>query len=109
MRRAIRTEAMILADERKRMDAILGSAEGQRNPKLARELVTQGATVEQAGALLKLAPAENPYLDAMDAMGTVGISGPMTSGEPVDPRAARLAEIKAAGASFRALPAPGAR
>ncbi|MGI3901094.1 MAG: hypothetical protein ACRYGP_17460 [Janthinobacterium lividum] len=110
MKRPIRTEAQILADERTRVDAILTSVEGARNPKLARELVLQGSTLAQATGILKLAPPENPYLAAMEIHGPTGVPAPSgVSVGPADLKAARMAEIKAAGAAFRGERAAGVR
>ncbi|MGY3618417.1 hypothetical protein [Bradyrhizobium sp. USDA 10063] len=91
-----------IASERLRISAILESAEGKRNPAMAQKLALYSTLdVDTAKSILAEAPAANPYLQAMDREGPVGLSA-ATLDVSNDPRAARLQEIKELGAIMRA-------
>jgi hypothetical protein len=91
------TNAAVLS-ERLRVAAILESPEGKRNPAMAHELAfRQALDAEQAITILSLAPTPqvvSPYLAAMAKEGPVNLSA-ATADLSGDPKAARIAEIKA--------------
>ena len=90
-------------EERRRAHAILTSPEGLRNPKLAHELILQGNSVASAIGILKMAPADNPYVAALGRE-AIGIEGPSGNAlQPADPRAARLEQIKSAAETFNTM------
>lgn len=90
-----------ILSERLRISAIMESPEGKRNPEMAAELAlrTPMSADVARGILAKSAPA-NPYLAALDREGVVNISGAAADLSPPDPKAARLAEIKASVGHF---------
>lgn len=95
------TNAAVLS-ERMRVAAILESPEGKRNPGMANKLALYSALdVETARGILAEAPAANPYLQAMDREGPIGISA-ATADFTRDPKAARLKEISESVAAFNA-------
>jgi hypothetical protein len=99
------TNAAVLS-ERLRVSAILESAEGRRNPKMAQHLALRSTLdAETARSILAESPSANPYLDAMAQQGPINIGdGIGTSVETFnsDPRAARLKEIEISVAAFNA-------
>ncbi|MHC6153537.1 hypothetical protein ACVSQB_17320 [Bradyrhizobium elkanii] len=89
-----------ILSERLRIGAILDSPEGKRNPELARELALRSTLdVDTAKSLLGKAPAANPYLQAMELEGKVGLTA-ATPDFSNDPKAARLQEIKQSVSAF---------
>ncbi len=81
--------------ERLRIGAIIESAEGKRNPEMAAELALRTSLdPEQAKALLARAPAENPFLTAMDQVGPVGVVGSPNIAFTEDAEAAKAARLK---------------
>lgn len=91
-----------ILSERMRIGAILDSAEGKRNPELARELALRSTLdVDTARSLLGKAPAANPYLQAMELEGKVGLTA-ATPDFSNDPKAARLKEITQSVTAFNA-------
>jgi hypothetical protein len=99
------TNAAVMS-ERLRVAAILESAEGRRNPRMAQHLALRSTLdAETARSILAESPSSNPYLDAMS------IQGPINIGEGIganvetfrnDPRAARLKEIEESMKAFNA-------
>src|ERR1700692_669555 len=87
------TNAAVMS-ERLRVAAILESAEGRRNPKMAQHLALRSTLdAETARSILAESPSANPYLDAMAIQGPINIGdGIGTNVETFnsDPRAARL-------------------
>ncbi len=85
--------AQIIADERSRVAAILDA--GAHHPELAKKLIFNGATVEQAKDLLASVPAANPYLAALEKEGAIdiasGLSGNVFNSDPKEARKAELA------------------
>ncbi|WP_145927817.1 hypothetical protein [Bradyrhizobium neotropicale] len=95
-------ENAAITSERLRITGILTSAEGRRNPDLALEMAESGLDVETAKRLLaKAPPAANPYLQAMDREGQIGLSA-ATVDISSDPKAARLKEIEVSIAALNA-------
>lgn len=99
--------------ERMRIVNIMGLPEAQNRPKLAMHLATRTTLAPDiAASTLKLSPRENSagndYLAAALA-GDIAVQGfdPSKSGGAVDPKAARLEELKAGGAEYRAARAAG--
>ncbi|MDI4236801.1 hypothetical protein OZ411_28720 [Bradyrhizobium sp. Arg237L] len=89
-----------IASERLRIAAILESPEGKRNPAMAQKLALYSALdADAARGILAEAPAANPYLQAMDAQGPIGLSA-ATLDVSNDPKAARLKEIETNMAAF---------
>ncbi len=93
--------AQIVAEERARVSAILDA--GAHHPELAKKLIFNGATVEQAKDLLASVPAANPYLAALDREG-VNISSGFAADvfAPSDPKEARKAELAAVAHAYSA-------
>ena len=90
----LQTEASILASERLRISAILESPEGKRNPTLAHELALRSAMDAAAAvAILASAPAQNPYLEAMNEHGPIGLTSAASGASSLDPKQARMAEM----------------
>jgi hypothetical protein len=83
--------------ERMRVSAILESAEGKRNPKMAQHLALRSTLdAETARSILAESPSANPYLDAMSRQGPINLGegiGANVETFTNDPRAARLKEI----------------
>lgn len=92
--------AQLIADERSRVVAIL--AAGAHHPELAKKLIFNGASVEQARDLLASVPAANPYLAALEKEGAADISGFLAGDvfKSADPKEARKAELAAAAKSY---------
>jgi hypothetical protein len=84
--------------ERLRISQILDSKEGRARPGAAAELALRSdLTADQAIALLAKTPVANPFMDAMDREGEVGLVGQSPSGNGgmlTDERAARMAELQ---------------
>jgi len=92
--------------ERLRVSAILESAEGRRNPKMAQHLALRSTLdAETARSILAESPSANPFLEAMSRLGPVDIGDGIGANVETfnsDPRAARLKEIDASMAAFNA-------
>jgi hypothetical protein len=92
--------------ERLRVSAILESAEGRRNPKMAQHLALRSTLdAETARSILAESPSANPYLDAMSRQGPIDIGDGIGANVETfnsDPRAARLKEIDGSMAAFNA-------
>jgi hypothetical protein len=99
------TNAAVLS-ERMRVSAILESAEGRRNPKMAQHLALRSTLdAETARSILAESPSANPYLDAMSRLGPINIGdgiGTHVETFNSDPRAARLKEIEGSMKAFNA-------
>jgi hypothetical protein len=97
------TNAAVLS-ERMRVSAILESAEGKRNPKMAQHLALRSTLdAEIARSILAESPSSNPYLDAMSRQGPINIGDGIGANVETfvnDPRAARLKEIEVNVAAF---------
>ena len=93
-------------NERLRVSAILESAEGKRNPKMANHLALRSTLdAETARSILAESPSSNPYLDAMSVQGPINIGDGIGANVETftnDPRAARLKEIDGSMAAFNA-------
>ena len=95
-------ENAAIAADRRRVADILESEEGKRNPAMAQKLALYSVLdVETARSILAEAPAANPYLQAMDREGPLGLGAAMVD-IPDDPKAARLKELSAGVAAFNA-------
>ena len=113
---APKTEAQIIAGERLRILSIVESAEGQRAPKSAFKLaVNSNLSVAMAVDMLKGFPAENPFMEAMQSEGPMGLGGnfasadKFVSGDPKELRKAELALAATAHNASRGYNAPGAK
>lgn len=95
-------ENAAIAAERLRVASILESPEGRRNPAMAQKLALYSVLdAETARGILAEAPAANPYLQAMDREGPLGL-GAASVDLSDDPKAARLKELSAGVAAFNA-------
>ncbi|MCK1611040.1 MULTISPECIES: hypothetical protein [unclassified Bradyrhizobium] len=95
-------ENAAIAADRRRVADILESPEGKRNPSMAQKLALYSVLdAETARSILAEAPAANPYLQAMDREGPLGL-GAATVDISGDPVAARRKEIEASAAAFNA-------
>jgi len=99
-----RDSADAVMRDRVRVSTILDSAEGKRNPTLARELALQrGMGADAAVSLLAMVPgnenplaaAGNPYLQALDKECAIDLGAPVVSA--LNTREARKAELQKAG------------
>ncbi|MGY4570796.1 hypothetical protein [Bradyrhizobium sp. USDA 3256] len=89
-----------IAAERLRISSILESPEGRRNPAMAQKLALYSVLdAETAKSILADAPAANPYLQAMDREGPIGLQA-TTIDVSNDPVAARREEIKQTARAF---------
>lgn len=83
-----------LIEHNARIAEILESSEGLKNPAMARELALRSdMSATAARELLAKAPADNPFLKAMNQHGPVGVQA-QTATVGGDKREARIAEIK---------------
>lgn len=90
-----------IADERQRFHSIMSCGEADRRPKAALRLAMQGLNLETAKDFLRDLPAEaNAFEQAMGAEQINIGSSKASMGLGTDAKAARLAELKAAGAGF---------
>lgn len=98
-----RSNASVLLSERLRVSAIIESSEGRLNPSLAAELALRSSLdADSARAILGKAPAANPYLQAMDAQGPIGLSAATADFSPADPKEARRKELAESMKAFNA-------
>lgn len=95
-------ENAAIVAERLRVAVILESPEGKRNPAMAQKLALYSVLdAETARSILAEAPAANPYLQAMEGEGPLGL-GSATLDISGDPKAARLKELSVGVAAFNA-------
>lgn len=95
-------ENAVIAVDRRRVADILESPEGKRNPGMAQKLALYSVLdVETARSILAEAPAANPYLQAMDREGPIGLAS-ATVDISGDPKADRLKELSVGVAAFNA-------
>ena len=95
-------ENAAIASDRLRIAAILESPEGKRNPSMAQKLALYSVLdAETARSILAEAPPANPYLQALEREGPLGLGAAMVdiSG---DPKAARLKELSTVAEAFNA-------
>jgi hypothetical protein len=95
-------ENAAIAAERLRVASILESPEGKRNPAMAQKLALYSVLdAETARSILAEAPAANPYLQALEREGPLGL-GSAAVDLSNDPKAARMKELSVGVAAFNA-------